>query len=258
MNVLITGGNGYIAQSLAKGLKSHKVTLVTRKDFDLANSFDTRWWLQNKFFDVCIHTAVVGGSRLKEDDWSVLDDNLRMYYNLVENRNHFKRLIHFGSGAELYASDKPYGYSKKVIAQSILNNKEFYNLRIYGVFDENELDSRFIKANIKRYIDKVPMEIHQDKDMDFFYMEDLVTVVNHYITEPDPDKEFECTYDEHYDLVDIANMIMKADSHFTEINIRQFGKAPSYISPFQNKHSFDFVGLEEGIKRTYNKIKCNQ
>lgn len=259
MKVLITGGRGYIAKSLYNALKDiHEVTLVTRTDFDLANSFDTKWWLQNKFFDVCIHTAVVGGSRLKQDDWSVLDTNLKMYYNLYENKNHFKRFIHFGSGAEIFQADQPYGYSKKVIAQSIFNNKDFYNIRIYGLFDENELDTRFIKANIKRYIYKVPMEIHQNKTMDFFYMEDLVTVVKYYIEDGDPIKEFECCYEESFDLIKIANMINQADSHFTEINIRQMGVGTGYVAPFETPMGLEFVGLQEGIKRTYNKIKCNQ
>lgn len=258
MNILITGGRGYIAKSLAAALTNHKVTSVTRDSFDLLNSFDTRLFFTNKYFDVVIHTAVVGGSRLQEDDWSVMDNNLRMYYNLYDNKNHFKRLIHFGSGAEVYQSNKPYGYSKKVLAESILHNKDFYNIRIYGVFDENELDTRFIKANIKRYMQKVPMEIHQNKTMDFFYMEDLVTVVKHYIEDHDPEKEFECCYDESYDLIKIANMINQVDSHFTEINIRNFSKGSDYVAPLETKHKFNFVGLKEGIQRTYNKIKCNQ
>ena len=44
-----------------------------------------------------------------------------MYYNLLQNRNRFARLIHFGSGAEKYLPSTPYGYSKKVIAKSILS-----------------------------------------------------------------------------------------------------------------------------------------
>jgi nucleoside-diphosphate-sugar epimerase len=50
--------------------------------------------------DIVIHTAVSGGSRTKEDDIYTLIDNLSMFNNLVENRNKFGSLIHFGSGAE--------------------------------------------------------------------------------------------------------------------------------------------------------------
>ena len=38
MNVLITGGNGYIAKSITARLKNdHVVTSISRQDFDLTN-----------------------------------------------------------------------------------------------------------------------------------------------------------------------------------------------------------------------------
>ena len=109
MKILITGGNGYVARSLYSDLcKRYDVTTITRQDFDLANSQDTSNWLADKYFDVVIHTATAGGSRLKPDDESTLSDNLKMFYNLADNDRSFGRLISFGSGAELHATDKPY------------------------------------------------------------------------------------------------------------------------------------------------------
>jgi hypothetical protein len=57
----------------------------------------------------------------------------------------------------------------------------FFNLKLFGVFDENELNTRFIKSNLLRYINRENMVIHKNKFMDFFYIEDLVKVVKHYI-----------------------------------------------------------------------------
>ena len=68
------------------------------------------------------------------------------------------------------------------------------HIKIFGIFDENELDTRFIKASLKRYIAKEPIQIHQDKVMDFFYMQDLVNVLEHYMSEENPPKEFDCAY----------------------------------------------------------------
>ncbi len=147
-NILITGKSGYIAKSLYRELSSkYDVTCIGRDTLDLTNSIDTRVYMRDKHFDVIIHTAVSGGSRLRKDNYLDMDINLSMYYNLLQNKLSYDKLIHFGSGAELYMSDEPYGLSKKVIARSIEEINNFYNLRVFAVFDENELDTRFIKSN---------------------------------------------------------------------------------------------------------------
>lgn len=196
MNILVTGGNGYIARSLVRGLENkHTITSITRKDFDLIDSRATNSWFDEHSYDAVIHTAISGGSRLANDGVDALDNNLRMHYNLLSNSHKFGKLITFGSGAEMYSPNTPYGLSKKIIADTIRRTDNWYNLRIFGVFDENELDTRFIKANLTRYINKKPMIIHTNKVMDFFYMPDLVALVNHYIIENSLLKEINCSYD---------------------------------------------------------------
>jgi nucleoside-diphosphate-sugar epimerase len=101
MKILITGGNGYIAKSLSKGLNEHEITLITRQDFDLTDSKSTNDWFRGKFFDVVIHTAIKGGHRLKQEEGNDLYQNLQMFYNLSHNSHCFGKCIQFGSGAEL-------------------------------------------------------------------------------------------------------------------------------------------------------------
>ena len=260
MRILITGANGYIGKSLYNALKDkYDVTAITRASFDLTSSIAMSEFFESRYpFDVVIHCAVAGGSRLTKDDWNVLDKNLTMYYNLLQHRQYFKRLIHFGSGAETYMPKEPYGYSKKVIAKSILNHENFYNLKIFGVFDENELDTRFIKGNIKRYVNKELLQVHENKLMDFFYMQDLVKVVEYYITEKDPPKEFDCVYKDNYafELGFIAAIINALDDYRVDIIKPPHSiQTESYISNYRTNLPIDFIGLEKGIKRTHNKIK---
>lgn len=259
MRILITGANGYIGKSLFNALRDeHYVTAITRKEVELTDSVAvTEFFKTSHFFDVVIHCAVLGGSRLQKDDWSVMDKNLIMYYNLFANRSRFGRFIHFGSGAETYMPKEPYGYSKKVIAKSILNKDDFYNIKIFGVFDENELDTRFIKANLIRYIEKQPMQIYKDKAMDFFYMEDLVRVVKYYMEAQEPPKEFDCTYGSiPSTLKVIASRINDLDEHKVEVLFAEEGGLDWYISKYRETTlPIELIGLEEGIKRTYNKLK---
>jgi len=251
--ILITGGNGYVAQSLYNAFKDkYDITLITKKDFDLTDSFETLKFFSNKTFDVVIHTAIVGGSRLKLEDSSILDNNLKMYYNLLDQQNKYTKFIYFGSGAEFKALT-PYGLSKFVINQSTKDKPNFYNLRIFGVFDENEWETRFIKTNIKRYIDKEAIQIFEDKMMDFIYMKDLITLVEHYLNNDDLPKEIDCMYlgTKSY-LSDIARIINKLNDYEVPILI---GKMTSSYIGHYHPFNLDFIGLEQGIKETYNKLK---
>jgi len=255
MKILITGGNGYISKSLYNAFNStYDVTCITRDDLDLASFQSVNNYFREKYFDVIIHCAVQGGNRLKEDSYNVMDVNLIMYYNLLLHKQNYGKLIHFGSGAEDNAPDSPYGLSKRVISKSISNIDNFYDIRIYAVFDENELDTRFIKSNILRYINHQPMEIHENKEMDFFYMKDLIKIVDHCIQTDQPYRSaIHCTYQNSYRLFYIANIINNLDTHRVRIEIER-DNGTSYTGSF-NDLVLSYIGLEQGIRETYNKIK---
>ena len=254
MRILITGGNGYIAKKVAESLKEHDVTLLTRADLDLTNDSACRLYFHNKSFHVVIHTAIEGGSRLKEETESVMENNLRMYYNLQKYTSRHTRFISFGSGAELGHPTDYYGLSKHVIAKSMLAKPNCFNIRIYAVFDYNELDTRFIKSNVIRYANKEDMVIHQNKFMDFFYMDDLISVIKYYINEKNPPKEFNCTYLESRTLLQIAEMINHLDKHRVGISVLKDGLGEGYIGQWDGL-VLPLVGLEQGIMNTYNIIK---
>jgi GDP-L-fucose synthase len=257
MRILITGANGYIGKSLYNALKDkYDVTAITRNSFDLIDSIAMSKFFESRYsFDIVLHCAVAGASNPKNTNWDIADSNLIMYYNLLKFKQYYNKLIHFGSGAETYLPSTPYGYSKKVIAKSILNQDNFYNIKIFGVFDENELDTRFIKANIKRYINKEAIQIHEVKFMDFFYMQDLVKVIDYYINELNPPKEFDCVYSENsYTLFGLACLINKLDNYEVEV---VYGDkiGDDYLSKYRTTSPIELIGLEEGIKRVYNKLK---
>ena len=253
VRILITGGKGYIAQAIFNALQNeYDITLISRDDFDLVDTEATNQWFQNKQFDVLIHTAVVGGNRLNPEDNTIVKSNLQMWKNLLNNKSHYTQLIYFGSGAELYAKDTPYGLSKSIIAESIKTKPNFINLRIFAAFDKNELDRRFITPNIKRYINKEPLVIHQDKMMDFIYMEDLISIVKFSILHPTI-SPINCSYKEKYKLSDIANLINNLSDYKVPIEIHSKELAPSYTGAYTDL-GIQFIGLEQAIKNIYNEI----
>jgi nucleoside-diphosphate-sugar epimerase len=258
MKVLITGGNGYIASSLYSKLKDiHDVFKISRQNFDLRDSEALKKYFSLcGYFDVVIHTAVEGGSRLKEESADVLDSNLTMYYNLLKYREHYGKFIHFGSGAEDAKSLTPYGMSKKVIRQSMENKPGFYDIRIYGVFDQNELNTRLIKGNILRYIKRENFEIHCNKRMTFFYMDDLAKMVNHIMQSPESElaKYNYASYGEDMTLFEIAEYINTLSNYKVPTN---FGRIQDedYVSPERCKYGLEYEGLKNGIQAVYNALK---
>jgi UDP-glucose 4-epimerase len=258
IKILITGATGYIGSSLNTALKhKYEIFTISKNEVNLIDSNKVNEYFLDKYFDIIIHCAIEGGNRLEKESWHMMDSNLQMYYNLLQNKKHFGKLIQFGSGAEFSQSNKPYGLSKKVISKSIQDQDHFYNLRIYAVFDELELDRRFIKSNIKRYINKEDIQIHQDKYMSFFYMQDLIKLVELYIVNNNLPKQVDCTYEDTLTLKQISEFINSLDDYKVNVNTQKPGLDGGYIG-FNKILKLDYIGLQQGIINTYNKLKCNQ
>ena len=258
MKILITGKNGYVGRSLHSYLYSkHDITIIGRQDLDLTNPNETSKFFSDKYFDLVIHTAVRGGSRLNPlEGPDVVLSNLLMYDNLIRCRDKFDRLIHFGSGAEELANT-PYGFSKHIINQLMKLDPRSVNVKIYAVFDENELDTRFIKSNILRYINKENIIIHQDKKMDFFYMKDLISLIEWLINnhkEEFPIQNINCSYLEKHSLTQIAQIINSLENHKVNIVLESEEHSSDYyaLHPIM---PFKLIGLEQGVKETYLKLK---
>jgi nucleoside-diphosphate-sugar epimerase len=253
--VAILGSTGYIGESLCDLIDNHKVIPVSRNSIsELTNSEEVSDFFADNSFDVVINCAGVGGHRNVVDEWDVADTNLQIHYNLMNALHAKTKYISIGSGAEIYHNNRPYGLSKFIISKSIEQSLcPHYNLRVFGIFDHNELPTRFIKKNIIRYIARESMEVYEDKKMDFFYMDDFVKLVKHYIENPNPPKQIDCVYNGNHSLMSIANVINQCDKHKVAVNLG--GKfAYDYVGSFTDL-GLKYKGLEKGIEETYNKLK---
>ena len=252
--ILITGKSGYIAKELYKYLKDkYKITTIGREDFSLEDPEATDEFFSNKLYDVVIHTAIIGGNRLYKDSIKCFNSNVNIFLNIIKNKNKFKRLINFGSGAQFSLNPKFYGLSKKMINEIIQYVDDVYDLRIYGVFNENELDSRFIKSAIKRNLKKQNISIFENKFMDYIYMEDLCALVDYYIEADKPQKEIDCCYENKVTLFNIAKLINKISDFKSDINIESHTYY-DYIGS-KNKLPIKTIGLVEGIRKTFSILK---
>jgi nucleoside-diphosphate-sugar epimerase len=268
MNILVTGAKGYIARNLIRLLPQYNFTKVDHENVDLTDTKSVNNLFLNKYFDVVIHTAVSGGKRIRKQDPNCLYDNIVMHNNLIRNEEKFSKFIHFGSGAEFDRNtnideksvlensfpNDAYDLSKNIIARTSSSNPKFYNVRIYNVFNYDELDTRMIKSNILRYIKKEPMKIHQDKIMDFFFMDDLIKILEFIIEDKLSNKTINCCYRNHYNLTEIAHIINNLSEHNVPIDIDDTQIGTSYYGQCNIPENIKLKGLFFGIKDSYEKI----
>lgn len=272
MRILITGANGFVGRNLAAALTDHEVTKLTRQTVDLTNKIAVEQFFENKHFDVVLHCAMVGGRRYISDGPEVLYKNLAMFYNLLEHQDKFDKLINFGSGAELdrtknidddnfyYKDQYPldyYGMAKNIIARLIEDQDKCFSIRVFNVFGADEESARFIRASIQRYISREPIVIHQDKLMDFFYIDDLVTLIKFYLNKSYIPGEINAVYDKKYTLLEIANIINNLSNYKVDITVNEEGLSKTYVgkSTRLDLLKLPLKGLEQGIKETYDKLK---
>lgn len=274
MNILVTGSNGFIGRNLCKQLGQkfgHDITELNRSNCDLLDPESVgRFFVQSdKKYDLVIHTAVEGGRRNKPDTADLVYHNLLMLYNLLSHQNYFQCIISFGSGAELdrrydinqsainrYPVD-PYGLSKSIIDKLCDSEPKLCNFRIFNCFGIDEQPDRMIRANIERYIKKEDIIVHQNRKMDFFYIDDLATLIHSFMDHNNIPKNFDCCYAEKFDLLEIGNLINELDTHKVNVIVSDqkqtnpINAMPKDYIGASVKININLIGLKEALKLMY-------
>ena len=168
--VWITARNSFIGRNILEQL-DYDFIATTHKDVDLTNPEAVNAFLSPLYFDYVIHTACVGGRQNDTDDQQIFDANFDMFENLLNNQDHYKYLINFGSGAE--KDNTWYGKSKRIISMIIKEDPNMINLKCYGVWGKYEKPDRFPTTCIMS--DEITIE---DKLMRYIHVDELVKIVD--------------------------------------------------------------------------------
>tara|TARA_Y100001970_G_C14224803_1_gene854942 strand:+ start:1040 stop:1888 length:849 start_codon:yes stop_codon:yes gene_type:complete len=278
MRVLITGKNSFLAKEIQDFFsdKEHDIIPTSRQTLDVSNPENVDDYFENIDVDVVIHTAIKGGTRMTKDTTEDYINNINMFSNLLNNRHKYSLLINFGSGAEFdrtngvvetdgihrgdYVPTDFYGAAKNIIARQIQEmDDNIVNMRLFGCFGKHETEQRLIKNSISNVNKGKPLEIHQNKRMDFISAEDTCRVIDYYIKNHKKiilPSDINLCYEQKNTLIDVANQICNLMNVENNVIIKQQGMAPEYTGCAKKlkKLNIELDGFNIGLQRMIESI----
>ncbi len=239
MKILITGGAGFIARNLTEQLNSeYTVISLNSKELNLLDSLKTLNYVKNNKFDVVIHTATYDAAPRHsiKDPSKVLENNLKMFFNLTRCKDYFGKMIYFGSGAEFgrenwvprmkedyfdqYPPIDQYGFSKYIMTKYTQLSGNIYNLRLFAVFGKyDDWQTRFIPNACCNAVLGLPIKINQNKFFDFLYIDDLVKITKWFIENKPKEKVYNICTGNAVDLLTLAKKVLTLSKKKLEIII---------------------------------------
>ena len=246
--IFLTGGTGFIGRNFIEFFKDkYEILSPSHKELDLLDTLAVDEFFKKNKIDIVIHMANIGGLRNSIIVNDSVKDNLKMFFNIVKNKDKFKKMIHFGSGAEydkskdivsvkesdfgLSIPNDDYGFYKYICSKYIENSENIYCLRIFGVFGKYEdFKIKFISNLICKYIYKMPLTMIQDCKFDYLYINDLIKIIEYFIENNPKEKIFNVGSGNKINLVSLVEKINKLNNYSLSVVIKKSGLNKEYTS----------------------------
>ncbi len=278
--IFLTGGGGFIGRNILEQIGDKYEFLVpVQSELNLLDSWSVYKYLEQNKPDIVLHAANVGGKRNQFEVGNVVENNLRMFFNLIRSKKNFNRMIVLGSGAEYdktraiknieeenfgeFVPKDQYGFSKYAIAKYAEEVDFVTHLRLFGVFGKYEdYETRFISNAICRKIFNLPITINQNVFFDYIYIKDLIKILEFFIENKPKERFYNIGTGKPIDLLSLAKIVNNTDEKKQEIKIISEELNSEYSCNIDRLKefigSYDFFTYQDAIKEMleyYKNIK---
>ncbi|NDV64454.1 NAD(P)-dependent oxidoreductase [Bacteroides sp. 224] len=273
-NILLTGGNGFIGKNILESFLADKYSIKapSSKELDLVDEESVEKYFSTYSPDIVIHAAVKPSHRNAIDFNNILYSNTRMFFNLERYSQYFEKMLVIGSGAiydmryyhskmkeEDYIRHIPvdeHGYCKYICEKVIEKSSNIYDLRVFGIYGKYEdYAIRFISNAICKTIFNLPITIKQNRKFDYLFIDDLMPILDWFITQNPLYKSYNITPDNSVSLQELAFLVNQNANRELPIKIVQDGLGLEYSgdnSRLKNEYqSIHFTSPSEGIKKLF-------
>jgi GDP-L-fucose synthase len=227
--------------------------------------------------DYVIHCATfrphsTDSSHLVDEE---LESNLRMYYSLASQSQHYKKMIYFGSGAE-FDKSKPivrvseddfghsipknkYGLGKYIMNENARKSDNIYNFRLFGTINKYERPNKNVISNLcAKAVFDIPLTLRQDCLFSFVDINDVLPIIRKALKTDLLYHDYNLVSDELCYLSDIASIIKELSDSTNSITFSKEGFNLEYTASNKRVKSEikpDFTSIRDSVKDVYQYIR---
>lgn len=277
--IFITGGTGFVGKNFIEyAYGKYQLIHPSHKELDLLDRDQVDNFFKKNQIDVVLHFANIGGLRSDIHLEKVVQNNLKIFFNIIKNKKKFGKMIHLGSGAEYDKSkdikeiketdfsksipQDDYGFYKYICSKYIENVENIYCLRLFGIFGKYEdFRVKFISNMIIRYLIREPLLMIQNAYFDYVDVCDLSKIIDYFINNHPKHKFYNIGSGARYELLSIAKEINLLDGYSLDIVVQKQGLNKEYTCNndrlLSEIRDFKITPLSLSIKNLYFYYKEN-
>jgi len=267
----MTGDKGLVGTSLKKrlGKEGHEPVLLVDKR-DGKNILNMNDFELSESADVMVHLAAFNKiSRTIENPELSFENNVTGTYRVLEfcRKNKIPKIIYTSSSRIIEKEKNPYTASKIYGEELVKGYSQCYRIdyvivRPSTVYGPNDINTpRLIPIFIENALQGKELKITREEDstLDFCYIDDFVDAM--LLAMEERNKEYEISMGRGVSVSYVADLIInlagKGSRRFYPVEIAQPQKVELDISEIKKLGYEPKVGIEEGVKRTFNWYKEN-